>query len=319
MNSLLAVPEHFRDMDKVDKVKLLIYILFRISIVAAGTTAILRADWTNFALSLITLFLTFLPAVVGKKLHIHYRREFEIVILLFIYASMYLGEIHSFYYRFWWWDIMLHTLSGVIIGAIGFSLVYMLNEEERVAMELSPVFVAIFSFGFALSIGTLWEIFEFLMDSLFGLNMQKSGLIDTMWDLIVDALGALVVSVLGYLYLKSVSLGNLRLKGNGIVDGIALADAFVITSTKFPVPQRQLARHEVDHEVERFQKAIEAMRMQQQQDREKVAHQLGASTEELSHSASDPGRDLGIAGIEAKASLFHFSGIREGGKCAVTR
>ena len=101
---------------------------------------------------------------------------------------------------------MLHTLSGAIIGAIGFSLVYMLNEKDRVAMKLSPVFVAIFSFGFALSIGTLWEIFEFLMDSLFGFDMQKSGLIDTMWDLIVDALGALVISVLGYLYLKSFSL-----------------------------------------------------------------------------------------------------------------
>ncbi|MFC1712939.1 hypothetical protein ACFL6S_04675 [Candidatus Poribacteria bacterium] len=190
------------DMDRVGKVKLLIYILFRISIVAAGAMAIFRTDWTNFALSLITLLLTFLPAVVRRELHIHYPGEFEIVILVFIYASMYLGEIRSFYYRFWWWDIMLHALSGVIIGAIGFSLVYILNGEESVAMELSPAFVAIFSFGFALSIGTLWEIYEFLMDSLFGLNMQKSGLLDTMWDLIVDALGALVVSILGYLYLK---------------------------------------------------------------------------------------------------------------------
>ncbi len=259
------------DMDKVDKVKIMIYILVRASIVATGTAAILRADWTNLALSVVTLLLTFLPAVVRKQLHIHYRGKFEIIILLYIYASMYMGEIYSFYHRFWWWDIMLHTLSGVIIGAIGFSLVYMLNEEERVAMELSPAFVAIFSFGFALSIGALWEIFEFLMDSLFGLNMQKSGLVDTMWDLIVDALGALVISVLGYFHLKSLSLGNIRLKGN------ALADVFAIASTKFPAPQSQLASHEVAHEVERFQRAIETMRGQQQQDREKVAHQLGTA------------------------------------------
>ena len=97
---------------------------------------------------------------------------------------------------------MLHTLSGVIIGAIGFSLVYIFNTEENVAIKLSPLFVAIFSFCFATSMGALWEIYEFFMDSIFGLNMQKSGLVDTMWDLIVDALGALVMSVLGYLYLK---------------------------------------------------------------------------------------------------------------------
>jgi len=189
-------------MDRASKAKLGIYILFRSLVVAAGTIAIFRSDWTNFTLSVVTLFLTFLPAIAKREFHVYYPGEFEIVVLLFIFASMYLGEIHSFYARIWWWDIMLHALSGVIIAAIGFSLVDILNGEEKLAVELSPAFVAVFSFGFALSLGALWEIYEFLMDSLFGLNMQKSGLIDTMWDLIVDALGALLVSVLGYLYLK---------------------------------------------------------------------------------------------------------------------
>ena len=189
-------------MSRVDKVKLLIYILFRASIIVAGTIAVFKADWTNLALSLVTLLLTFLPAIFRKQFHIYYPGEFEIVILLFIYASMYLGEMHSFYYRFWWWDVMLHALSGVIVGAIGFSLVYIFNSEENLAIKLSPAFVAIFSFSFALSMGALWEIYEFFMDSSFGLNMQKSGLVDTMWDLIVDALGALLISILGYLYLK---------------------------------------------------------------------------------------------------------------------
>jgi len=190
------------NMIRADRIKLAIYLLFRILVIVAGIIAMFKSDWSNLGLSLVTLFLTFLPSIIKRQFHIHYPSEFEILIVLFIYASMYLGEIHSFYYRFWWWDIMLHTLSGVIIGAIGFSLVYIFNTEENVAIKLSPLFVAIFSFCFATSMGALWEIYEFFMDSIFGLNMQKSGLVDTMWDLIVDALGALVMSVLGYLYLK---------------------------------------------------------------------------------------------------------------------
>jgi len=189
-------------MNRSEKVKLAIYILFRILVVAAGTVAVFRANWINFALSLVTLFLTFLPTIIRREFHVYYPGEFEIVVLLFIFASMYLGEIHSFYARIWWWDIMLHALSGVIIAAIGFSLVDILNGEEKLPVELSPAFVAIFSFSFALSMGVIWEIYEFSMDSLFGLNMQKSGLSDTMGDLIVDALGALVVSIVGYFYLR---------------------------------------------------------------------------------------------------------------------
>lgn len=189
-------------MDTGERVKLLIYILFRISIIIAGVIAIFKSDWTNLALAIVTMLLTFLPAVAKREFNIYYPGEFEVLILAFIYASMYLGEMRSFYYRFWWWDVMLHTLSGMIIGAIGFSLVYILNGAENVTLELSPLFVVVFSFSFALSIGALWEIYEFFMDSAFGLNMQKSGLVDTMWDLIVDALGALVNAILGYFYLK---------------------------------------------------------------------------------------------------------------------
>ena len=188
-------------MGRVDKIKLVIYLVFRILLVVVGVLAVFKGDWNHLTLASVTLFLTFLPNIIEREFRIDYPSEFEIVILVFIYASMYLGTMRSFYARFWWWDIMLHSLSGVIIGSIGFSLVYTLNQAS-VAINLSNVFVAIFSLSFALSIGALWEIYEFFMDSLFGLNMQKSGLVDTMWDLIVNALGALVVSILGYLYLK---------------------------------------------------------------------------------------------------------------------
>ncbi|MEX1237387.1 MAG: hypothetical protein WD994_03870, partial [Pseudomonadales bacterium] len=134
--------------------------------------------------------------------------EFELVAVAFIFASLFLGEIYGYYTRFWWWDIALHTTSGLLLGVIGFLLVHVLNETEDIGLHMKPGFVAFFAFLFAVGIGALWEIFEFCMDRLLGLNMQKemlgdpSGLTDTMWDLIVDAIGALVIAMVGYGYLK---------------------------------------------------------------------------------------------------------------------
>tara|TARA_Y100000310_G_C20241599_1_gene604917 strand:- start:179 stop:619 length:441 start_codon:yes stop_codon:yes gene_type:complete len=97
---------------------------------------------------------------------------------------------------------MLHTFSGVLLGAMGFTLVYILNSNPRVHVKMKPLFVAIFALSFAVAVGTIWEIFEFIMDSAFGLNMQRSGLVDTMWDLIVDLIGALFASIIGFISLK---------------------------------------------------------------------------------------------------------------------
>lgn len=94
------------------------------------------------------------------------------------------------------------------MGIVGFLLVYLLNESKRVELHMTPVFISLFAFLFAGTIGTLWEVFEFSMDQLFGLNMQKpmmgdpSGLTDTMWDMIVNAMGAFIISFMGWLYLK---------------------------------------------------------------------------------------------------------------------
>jgi len=157
---------------------------------------------TNLGMSILTLLVMFLPTIIERRLSIDFPSEFEIIVVIFIFAALYLGEMQSYFTKVWWWDIFLHTFSGLIIGAFGFSLVDILNKNEKISISLSPVFVSIFSFCFALAIGALWEIYEFTMDSLFGFNMQKSGLVDTMWDLIVDAFGALVFSIIGYFYLK---------------------------------------------------------------------------------------------------------------------
>ncbi|MDX1579126.1 MAG: hypothetical protein R3266_11610, partial [Gemmatimonadota bacterium] len=121
----------------------------------------------------------------------------------------FLGEVRGYYLRFWWWDIALHTASGFLLGILGFLLVHVLNETENVEVHLRPRFVALFAFMFAVGLGALWEIFEYSMDVIFGMDMQKamlgdpSGLTDTMWDLIVDTVGAAVIAVMGFGYLKT--------------------------------------------------------------------------------------------------------------------
>jgi len=148
------------------------------------------------------------PTLFRRKLDVDIPVEFHITAVVFIFAALYLGEIQSFYLRFWWWDIALHATAGLLMGIVGFLLVYLLNASTRVELHLTPGFIAMFAFLYAVTIGTLWEIFEFSMDQFFGLNMQKpmlgdsSGLTDTMWDMIVNAIGACIISTVGWRYLK---------------------------------------------------------------------------------------------------------------------
>ncbi len=187
-------------MAKINKITNISYWIFRSLLVIAGSFAIWQQNWMTFGIVLITILLTFIPKLVEKKFNFDYPDEGELIILAFIFMSMYLGEVHTFYETIWWWDLWLHGLSGLIIADVGYLLVHLLNRKKR--LNLSPIFIAIFTLSFAVTIGVIWEIFEFAMDSIFGLNMQKSGLNDTMWDLIFVLLGALVISSIEYLYLK---------------------------------------------------------------------------------------------------------------------
>lgn len=185
-----------------DKISLIISIIIRVSLVLAIIFTILTKKWTSLYTSTITLFLTFLPSIIENNYKISLPSEFEILIILFIFASLFLGEVRDYYTRFGWWDIMLHGLSGIILGFIGFIILYVLSRNELIKAQ--PLILVLFSFSFAVAFGAIWEIFEFTMDNLFGLNMQRSGLVDTMWDLIFDTFGAVIVSVAGYQYLKRV-------------------------------------------------------------------------------------------------------------------
>lgn len=169
---------------------------------------LLEQRWLSTFLVTLIIVTLVSPLIFRHRLAVEIPAEFHFAAVIFIFASLYLGEIQSFYQRFWWWDIVLHGSAGLLMGIVGFFLVYLLNESKRVELHLTPVFISVFAGLFAVAIGTFWEIFEFSMDQLFGTNMQKpmlgdpSGLTDTMWDMIVNALGALIISSMGWWYLK---------------------------------------------------------------------------------------------------------------------
>jgi hypothetical protein len=189
-------------LDKADKIQLMISYFLQAIILATAIFSLVRGRWFNAFLAFCILFLTILPAIVRRNYKVFLPVEFDLITVIFVFLAVFLGEWHSYYAKFWWWDAVLHTGSGFLLGIIGFLLVHILNEEHKIDLNMKPGFVALFAFVFALAFGAFWEIFEFTMDQLFGLNMQKNGLVDTMWDLIVDAIGAIVISFLGYLYIR---------------------------------------------------------------------------------------------------------------------
>ncbi len=164
--------------------------------------ALWERQWLAAATTFAVLVLTLLPMVLGRRFDVFIPAEFEALTAVFVFASLFLGEVRGYYLRFWWWDAVLHLASGFLLGILGFLLVYLLNEREDIEVHMKPGFVALFAFMFAIGLGALWEIFEYAMDSLFGMNMQKSGLVDTMWDLIVDTVGAFAIALLGFGYLR---------------------------------------------------------------------------------------------------------------------
>jgi uncharacterized membrane protein YjdF len=167
-----------------------------------------RGQWMHVFVTFLLMALIAFPAVFPRRMPIQVPSEIQVFVVVFLFATLFLGEVQNFYIRFWWWDLVLHTSSGVLLGLAGFLVVYVLNENEMVDVSMRPSFLALFAFSFSVSLGALWEIFEFSMDQLAGTNMQKpmlgdpSGLTDTMWDIIVDTLGALVMALAGWRYMR---------------------------------------------------------------------------------------------------------------------
>lgn len=155
-------------------------------------------QWNEAFVAGFTLGITFLPMVFEERMGVRLPMTFGAMIVMFLFATLFLGEVDDFYEKYWWWDVLLHSGSAIGFGLIGYVLVFMLFEGDRFAAP--PLALAFLAFSIGVSIGTLWEIFEFAMDRVFGMNMQKSGLVDTMWDLIVNTIGASIGAIAGFYY-----------------------------------------------------------------------------------------------------------------------
>lgn len=239
-----------------NKATLAVYLVLRGIVIFTMVRTALRGDFESVFLCGLTLVLLIMPSIFSRRLQIELPTTLEVIVLLFIFAAEILGEINSFYIRVPNWDTMLHTLNGFLCAAVGFALVDMLNRNDRFSFKLSPVYLAIVAFCFSMTVGVLWEFFEYLGDVFLGFDMQKDtilhairtveldptrsnkviavkdiadviivhgdgtqqalglggyldvGLNDTMKDLIVNFMGAVVFSIIGFFYVKAKGKGR---------------------------------------------------------------------------------------------------------------
>ena len=127
----------------------------------------------NIFVCVLALILLALPSIIEKQLAIDIPPLMEGIIYCFIYAAEILGEINSFYTIIPGWDTMLHTINGFLVAAVGFCLVDLFNRSERFTFRLSPLFLARVAFCFSMTVGVLWEFFEFTCDQVMHTDMQK--------------------------------------------------------------------------------------------------------------------------------------------------
>lgn len=199
-------------MKKRSEVSRVITLFVQASALFAFIMSIRLASWFNAVSALWAFLITFLPAIFERWNHIKLPNVFTITILLFVYASLILGEFGEFYVKFPWWDNMLHSFSGFALAMAVFSTMLWLYQDPNQLGHLSPGLLILFSFCFAVACGAIWEILEFSSDRIFDTDMQRwkigemAGLMDTMTDIIMDTIGAIVSSIIGYAYLKRTKL-----------------------------------------------------------------------------------------------------------------
>ena len=229
-----------------------VYLVLRLMVLATLVSSVIRSEYESAFICLLVLVLFMLPFFIQQNFGIELPSTLEIIILLFIFAAEILGELECYFITFPYWDSMLHTTTGFLCAATGFALIDILNHNSRIKFELSPIYVALAAFCFSMTVGVLWEFFEFGMDRLFHMDMQKDtvvssitsvmldptnknipvtidgitsvtvngqelgfggyldiGLYDTMEDLFVNFIGAVVFSTIGYFYIKHRGKGKL--------------------------------------------------------------------------------------------------------------
>ena len=190
-----------------------VYILLRAIVIACMILQIFNGNYQNVFLCILTLVLLIMPSLIQLKLRIEFPTTLEIIALLFIFAAEILGEIGEYYIKFRNWDTILHTLNGFLMAAIGFSLVDILNREEKLKFQLSPIFMSIVAFCFSMTVGVVWEFFEYGMDTFFGLDMQKDTIVNTITTVMLDPAGGNTPVLLKNITEVTVNGQNLALDG----------------------------------------------------------------------------------------------------------
>ena len=203
------------------KSSFMVYFVLRLLVIIVMILQIFNKNYENVFLCILTLLLLVIPSLVQVTMKIELPTTLEIIILVFIFAAEILGEIREFYIVFPFWDTVLHTLNGFLAAAIGFSLVDLLNRSERMVFKLSPLFTAIVAFCFSMTIGVIWEFFEFGMDHILGFDMQKDTIIHTIRSVMLDPAGGNNVAEIGNITSVAVQGKDLGLGGYldiGLID-----------------------------------------------------------------------------------------------------
>ena len=174
------------DEIKENKSTFVIFVILRILVIIVGVRQFIVGNYENVFLCAATLVLFMVPAFIEKLFKVHLPSILEIVVLVFIFAAEILGEISDYYVKFAFWDTMLHVTTGFLAAAVGLSLIDILNRSTRIGLSLSPLFVALVSFCFSMSIGVLWEFFEFGADVLFLTDMQKDTVVTNISSVLLN-------------------------------------------------------------------------------------------------------------------------------------
>ena len=167
---------------------LAIYLILRFLVILCMILQILRGDLNNALLCLLSLVLLFAPLFIQNKYEITLPDGLEISIYLFIFSAEILGEINNFYGIIPHWDTCLHTINGFLATAVGFSLVDLLNKNSK-DINLSPFYLCLVAFCFSMTIGILWEFFEYGGDKFLKFDMQKDTIITSVSSVAMNPSG----------------------------------------------------------------------------------------------------------------------------------
>ena len=203
------------------KSSFIVYMTLRALVILVMILQILNRNFENVFLCAMTLVLLIMPSLIQINLKIELPTALEIIMLLFIFAAEILGEIQAYYEKIPMWDTVLHTLNGFLMAAIGFALVDILNRNKKISFQLSPAFLAVVAFCFSMTIGVIWEFFEFGMDQIFHLDMQKDTIVNTIYSVMLDPAGG--NHVVGVTGIQDVAVNGESLGLGGYLD-IGLLD-----------------------------------------------------------------------------------------------